>query len=38
MKFIIALWYGKLINKLVNLIDKSRGSNVAGQHAMKIDP
>ena len=37
MKFIIALWFGKLINFLVNIIDKSRGSNLAGQWAMKID-
>lgn len=37
MKFIIALWFGKIINLLVNIIDKSRGSNLAGQWAMKID-
>ena len=37
MKFIIALWFGKIINFLVNIIDKSRGSNLAGQWAMKID-
>ena len=37
MKFIIALWLGKLINLLVSIIDKSRGSNLAGQWAMKID-
>ena len=37
MKFIIALWFGKLINLLVNIIDKTRGSNLAGEWAMKID-
>lgn len=37
MKFIIALWFGKIINFLVSIIDKSRGSNLAGQWAMKID-
>jgi len=37
MKFLIALWFGKLVNLLVNIIDKSRGSNLAGQWAMKID-
>ena len=37
MKFIIALWFGKMINFLVSIIDKSRGSNLAGQWAMKID-
>lgn len=38
MKFIIALWFGKLINFLIGIVDKSRGSNLAGQWAMKIDP
>lgn len=37
MKFIIALWFGKIINFLVGIIDKSRGSNLAGQWAMKLD-
>lgn len=37
MRFIIALWFGKLINLLINLIDKKRGSNFSGEKAMKID-
>lgn len=37
MKFILALWVGKLINLMVNIIDKTRGSNLAGEWAMKID-
>ena len=37
MKFIIALWFGKIINFLISIIDKSRGSNLAGQWAMKLD-
>ena len=37
MKFIIALWFGKIINLLISIIDKSRGSNLAGQWAMKLD-
>ncbi|MDD6298595.1 Mur ligase family protein [Hornefia butyriciproducens] len=38
MRFYIALWFAKIVNGLINLIDKSRGSNFAGEHAMKIDP
>jgi UDP-N-acetylmuramyl tripeptide synthase len=38
MKFYIALWYAKIINLLINIIDKSRGSNLSGEKAMKIDP
>ena len=37
MKFIIALWFGKIINLLISIIDKSRGANLAGQWAMKLD-
>ncbi|MEG2785810.1 MAG: MurT ligase domain-containing protein [Anaerovoracaceae bacterium] len=38
MKFYIALWFAKLINLLINIIDKSRGSNFSGEKALKIDP
>ena len=38
MKFYIALWFAKLINIIINIVDKSRGSNFSGEKAMKIDP
>ncbi len=38
MKFYIALWVGKFINFLINIIDKRRGSNLSGEKAIKIDP
>ena len=38
MKFYIALWSAKLINAMINVIDSSRGTNFAGEKAMKIDP
>ena len=38
MKFYIALWFAKLVNVIINIVDKSRGSNLSGQLAMKIDP
>ena len=38
MKFYIALWFAKLINVIINIVDKSRGSNFSGEKAMKIDP
>lgn len=38
MRFTFALWYAKLINKLINLVDKSRGSNLSGEQALRIDP
>lgn len=38
MRFYIALWFAKLINVIINIVDKSRGSNLSGQKAMKIDP
>ena len=38
MKFLIALWVGKFINVLINIIDKTRGSNFSGEKALKIDP
>ena len=37
MKFIIALWLGKLSIFLINVIDKRRGSNFSGEKAMKLD-
>lgn len=38
MRFYIALWFGKIIGIIGNLIDKNRGSKYAGQKAMGIDP
>ncbi len=38
MKFIIALWFGKLINLIIGKVDKNRGTNLSGVKAMKIDP
>lgn len=38
MRFIIALWLGKFINFLISIIDNTRGSNLAGEKAMIIDP
>lgn len=38
MKFYAALWAGKFINFLINIIDKRRGSNFSGEKAIKIDP
>ncbi len=38
MKFLIALWLGKTINFLINIIDKSRGSNFSGEKALLVDP
>ena len=37
MRFIIALWFGKLINFFINLIDRNRGTNFSGEKAMRID-
>jgi len=38
MKFYLALWFAKLINFMISIVDKSRGTNLAGEKAMKIDP
>ena len=38
MRFYLALWYAKLINFLIKIVDKTRGSSLSGEHAMKIDP
>jgi len=38
MRFLIALWFAKIINVIINIVDKSRGSNFSGEKAMKIDP
>ena len=38
MKFLIALWFGKFLNFLINIIDKTRGSNFSGEKALRIDP
>lgn len=38
MRFYIALWFAKIINLIINIVDKSRGSNFSGEKAMKIDP
>ena len=36
LRFLLALWLGKLICILVNIIDKERGTNIAGIYACKI--
>ncbi len=36
LRFLAALWLGKLICLLVNFIDKERGTNIAGIYALKI--
>ena len=38
MRFLLALWFGKFLNFLINIIDKSRGSNFSGEKALRIDP
>ena len=38
MRFLMALWLGKAINFLINIIDKSRGSNFSGEKALKVCP
>ena len=38
MRFLIALWFGKFLNFLINIIDKTRGSNFSGEKALRIDP
>ena len=38
MRFYIALWFAKIINIVINVVDKSRGSNFSGEKAMRIDP
>ncbi|MEG0310512.1 MAG: MurT ligase domain-containing protein [Eubacterium sp.] len=38
MKFYLALWYAKVINGLINLVSKGRGSNLSGEKALTIDP
>jgi len=38
MKFEFALWYAKLINTAINIVDKDRGSNLSGEKAMHLDP
>lgn len=36
LKFIIALWIGKLLYKIIDKIDKERGTNLPGKIAFKI--
>ena len=38
MKFYLALWLGQIINLLIRMIDKSRGSNLSGEKAIVVDP
>ena len=38
LKFLRALIKGKLGNAAISIIDKNRGTNWAGEHAMFIDP
>ena len=36
LRFIIALWIGKLLYKIIDRIDKERGTNLPGKIAFKI--
>lgn len=36
MSFYIALWLGKILNIIINVVDKNRGTNFAGKQALKI--
>lgn len=38
MKFILILWFCKLLAMLVNLIDRRRGTNYSGQMALRLMP
>ncbi len=38
LKFRLALSMGKGINGLINLVDKSRGTNLSGEKALGVDP
>ncbi len=38
MKFYMALWFAKIINLAIGLIDKKRGTNLPGEKALAIDP
>ena len=38
MKFYMALWFAKIINLGISLIDKKRGTNLPGEKALTIDP
>lgn len=38
MRFYIALWFSKLLNFIINIIDDTKGSNFSGEKALKIDP
>lgn len=38
MRFYLALYFAKVLNFIINIVDKTRGSNLSGEKAMKIDP
>lgn len=38
MRFLLALWMAKLMNLAISIIDSSRGTNLAGEKALKVDP
>lgn len=38
MRFYLALWFAKILNFLIQIIDKNKGSNFSGAKALKIDP
>ncbi len=38
MRFYLALWFAKILNFLIRIIDKNKGSNFSGEKALKIDP
>jgi UDP-N-acetylmuramyl tripeptide synthase len=38
MKFYLALWLAKIINFLINLVSRERGTNLPGEKALLLDP
>ena len=38
MRFYIALWFAKILNMIINIVDRNRGTNLSGKKAMAIDP
>jgi len=38
LRFYLALWVSKLVAHMINIVDKSRGTNLPGTVALKIDP
>ena len=38
MRFYMALWFAKILNWGISLVDKERGTNLPGEKALAIDP